>query len=168
MLNHTFFYDVARKPRKCPSDRFRSCVGTVRIYTNYTKTPGPTPRRSAQKGSDQRRSDERRRSVRRGSIGRGLVRRGLIRSALIRVRCEWLCSGSGRLQCWVDQWACRRWLAGRSHGDTCVCLLDPLPGRPRDRDRDAENEEAEREHETREKGREAGSNKQRENEKRER
>ena len=36
--------NVALKPGKSPFDRFRGCVGTVRIDNNYTKPPGPTPR----------------------------------------------------------------------------------------------------------------------------
>ena len=37
---------VASSPRAV-TDRLLGCVGTVRIDTNYTKPPGPTPRRSA-------------------------------------------------------------------------------------------------------------------------
>ena len=37
---------VASSPRAV-TDRLLGCVGTVRMDTNYTKPPGPTPRRSA-------------------------------------------------------------------------------------------------------------------------
>ena len=40
------FGTVASSPRAV-TDRLLGCVGTVRIDTNYTKPPGPTPRRSA-------------------------------------------------------------------------------------------------------------------------
>ena len=40
-------YDPVTSSPRAVTDRLLGCVGTVRIYNNYTKTPGPTPRRSA-------------------------------------------------------------------------------------------------------------------------
>ena len=42
-----FFYETVASSPRAVTDRLLGCVGTVRIDTNYTKPPGPTPRRSA-------------------------------------------------------------------------------------------------------------------------